>query len=219
MNCRMTIAAGLIASAGLLSAPAARAAFIVDQPATAGIGLVSTAYTLTPLNSVLEIDSFGTAVPYHLGTLTAFSSSDGGGVPISVTASIYSGGPPGGPGATLVATATGSLDGVHDIVVDFRGTVLPTGTYYLTASVLRQLPIDGIWHWNTTFSGPQALTWPIGMGGRPAPETSPFTNQPLALAYTLTGTPVVAALPEPSSLGLLGGGLLLTGALIAGRKR
>lgn len=216
MNRQMTIAAGLI-SALVLAAPAARAAFIVNQPATADIGLVSTEYTLAPTNSVLEIDSFSTNSPYHLGTLTAFSSSNGGEIPSSVFASIYAGGPPGGPGATLVATALGALDGASSIVVDFGGTILPAGTYYLTAGVVRQL--NGIWYWNTTFGGPQALTWPIGAGGAPAPETSPFTNQPLALAYTLTGTPVVAAIPEPASVTLLGIGLLLTGALLVRRRK
>jgi hypothetical protein len=67
----------------------------------------------------------------------------------------------------LVTTAFGTLNASHDIVVDFAGALLPAGTYYLTAFVVRQSASDGVWYWNTTFSGPQALTWPIGLpGGR-----------------------------------------------------
>lgn len=215
----LKLAAAIGIAAVTLAAPTARADLIVDQPATAGIGLVSSFYTLDLADSVAEIDSFTAARDYRLGTLTAFSSSDGGGPVIAVTGSIYAGGPPGGPGASLVATASGSLDAQHDIVVDFGGALLPAGMYYLTAFVERATPNDGIWYWNTTFAGPQALTWPIGLGQPPAPETNAFTNQPLALAYTLTGTPVVATVPEPAGVTLFGTALLLTGALVArGRK-
>ncbi len=183
-----------------LSAPTADAALIVDQQTTADIGLLSSLYTLLPTASVEEIDSFTTAAAYRLGTLTAFTSSDGLGPAISVSGSIYSGEPPGDPGAQLVTTAFGTLDASHDIVVDFGGALLPAESYYLTAFVVRQSPNDGIWYWNTTFSGPQALTWPIGGGLTPAPETSSFTDEPLALAYTLTSTRVAVPVPEPPAL-------------------
>lgn len=224
MGKRGTPATWLVAAvAGIIStgltAQAARAADIVDQQPTADIGLPSTFYTLTPAASMAEIDSFTTAIPYHLGTLTAFTSSDGIGPTLSVTGSIYSGGPPGGPGASLVTTAFGSLNGAHSIVVDFGGALLPAGTYYLTAFVEREAPFDGIWYWNTTFSGPQAYTWPIGMGLPPAPETSMFTTQPLALAYTLTGSPVVSAVAEPPSGMIIASGLGLMGLFGVRRKR
>ena len=207
-------------AAGSLFAPPADAALIVDQEPTADIGLPSTFFTLTPAISVAEIDSFTTAVAYNLGVFTAFPSSDGIGAPISVTASIYSGGPPGGPGAELVTTAFGTLNADDDIVVDFDGALLPAGSYYITAFLLRQTPNDGIWYWNTTYSGPQALTWKIGLGQPPASETSPFTDQPLALAYTLTGTPVTetAPVPEPPTALLLSGGMAFA-LLLAGRRR
>jgi hypothetical protein len=51
----------------------------------------------------------------------------------------------GDPGAQLVTTAFGTLDAIHDIVVDFGGALLPAGSYYLTALVVRQSPNDGIW--------------------------------------------------------------------------
>ncbi len=205
---------------GSLFAPTADAALIVDQQPTADIGLPSSFYTLTPAVSVAEIDSFTTAVAYNLGVFTAFPSSDGIGAPISVTASIYSGGPPGGPGAELVTTAFGTLTENADIVVDFDGALLPAGSYYITAFVLRQTPNDGVWYWNTTYSGPQALTWKIGLGQPPAPEANPFTDQPLALAYTLTGTPVTgtAPAPEPPTALLLSGGMAFV-LLLAGRRR
>ncbi len=66
-------------AAGSLFAPTADAAVIVDQQPTAGIGLLSTFFTLQPGISVAEIDSFTTTTAYRLGTLTAFSSSDGPG--------------------------------------------------------------------------------------------------------------------------------------------
>ena len=119
-------------------APTADAALIVDQQPTADIGLQSTLYTLTATASVEEIDSFTTATAYRLGTLTAFTSSDGLGPAISVSGSIYSGAPPGDPGAQLVTTASGTLDASHDIVVDFGDALLPVGSYYLTAFVVRQ---------------------------------------------------------------------------------
>ncbi len=53
----------------------------------------------------------------------------------------------------------------------------------------------------------------------PAPETSPSIDRPLALAYALTGTPIVTAVPEPASITLFGTGLLLTGALIVRRRK
>jgi hypothetical protein len=86
----------------------------------------------------------------------------------------------------------------------------------LTAFVVRQSPNDGIWYWNTTFSGPQALTWPIGGGLSPVPETSLFTDEPLALAYTLTGTTAAVAVPEPPSVTLSVWGFTLV-VLLAGR--
>ena len=91
---RRAIAGIAVAS---LFAPTADAALIVDQQPTADIGLPSTLYTLTPTASVEEIDSFTTAAAYRLGTLTAFTSSDGLGPAISVSGSIYSGQPPGDP--------------------------------------------------------------------------------------------------------------------------
>jgi hypothetical protein len=117
-----------------------------------------------------------------------------------------------------VTTAFGTLDASHDIVVDFGGAPLPAGNYYLTAFVVRQSPNHGIWYWNMTFSGPQALTWPIGGGLSPAPETSSFTDEPLALAYTLTGTRVAVAVPEPPSVTLTVCGFALV-VLLAGRWR
>ena len=152
-------------AAGSLLAPTAHAALIVDQQPTADIGLPSSFYTLTPAVSVAEIDSFTTAVAYNLGVFTAFPSSDGIGAPISVTASIYSGGPPGGPGAELVTTAFGTLTENSDIVVDFDGALLPAGSYYITAFVLRQTPNDGIWYWNTTYSGPTGADLEDRSGG------------------------------------------------------
>jgi hypothetical protein len=93
--------------------------------------------------------------------------------------------------------------------------LLPAGTYYLTAFVVRQ---DlGIWYWNTSFTGPQALTWAIGLDLAPAPETSPFTDQPLALAYTLTGALATPA-PEPPTWALFGGGFVLAGLLSTRRR-
>jgi len=103
-------------------------------------------------------------------------------------------------------------------VVDFGNALLPSGTYYLTAFVVRQSVNNGVWYWNTTFSGPQALTWPIGQGLPPAPEANAFTDEPLALAYTLTGTPVVAAVPEPPTWALFAGGLSVAGLLSARRR-
>lgn len=205
-----------IAAANLFASTAG-ATLIVDQQPTAGIGLPSALLTLFPTLSVEEIDSFTTAAAYRLGTLTAFTSSDTLVPPISVTGSIYSGAPPGDPGAQLVTTAFGTFDAVHDIVVDFGGALLPAGNYFLTAFVVRQDP-SGIWFWNTTFSGPQALTWLIGQGLPPAPEISAFTDRPLALAYTLTGTQVTNAVPEPSSFALSFCGFALV-ALLAGRRR
>ena len=213
---RLAVAAGIVAAG--FCATAARADFIVDQQPTADIGLISTLYTLDAPFSTLEIDSFTTTTSYRLGTLTAFTSSDGAGPNISVTGSIYSGGPPGGPSANLVATASGTLDADHNIVVNFHDALLPAGTYYLTAFPERQIPLYGIWYWNTTFSGPQALTWPIGAGLSPAPETSTFTDQPLALAYTLTGTLATSA-PEPPIWALLLSGFTFASLLSARRRR
>jgi hypothetical protein len=105
-------AAGIVAAS--CCAPAARADFIVDQQPTADIGLLSTLFTLQPTLSTLEIDSFTTTAAYRLGVLTAFTSSDGPGPNISVSGSIYSGAPPGDPGADLVATASGTLDADHN---------------------------------------------------------------------------------------------------------
>jgi hypothetical protein len=136
-----------------LSAPTADAALVVDQQPTADIGLPSALFTLTPTASVEEIDSFTMAAAYRLGTLTAFTSSDGLGPAISVGGSIYSGAPPGDPGAQLVTTAFGTLDASHDIVADFGGALLPVGSYYLTAFVVCQSPNDGIWYWNTDLLG------------------------------------------------------------------
>ena len=119
-----------------------------------------------------------------------------------------------------MTTAFGTLNADDNIVVDFDGVLLPAGTYYLTAFVVRQTQNDGIWYWNTSYSGPQALTWKIGLGQPPASETSPFTDQPLALAYTLTGTPVTetARSPEPPTALLLSGGMAFA-LLLAGRRR
>jgi hypothetical protein len=209
-------AAAGIAAASVFGS-AARAAFIVDQEPTAGIGLQSTFYTLQPGASFAEIDTFTTTAAYRLGTLTAFSSSDGGGAPLSASASIYEGAPPDEPGSTLVATASGNLDASHSIVVDFGNELLPAGSYFLTAFVVRQTELDGIWYWNTTYSGPQALTWAIGEGQPPAPETNPNQTGPLALAYTLTGTLATPA-PELPTWALFDSGFALAGLLSTRRR-
>ena len=125
-RCLAAGAAGVVAAS--LCAPAARADLIVDQEPTADIGLASAIFALQPAGSVLEIDSFTTTTGYRLGTLTAFPLSDGPGTNISVSGSIYSGAPPGDPGADLVATASGTMDADHNIVVDFGGALLPAGT-------------------------------------------------------------------------------------------
>jgi hypothetical protein len=201
-----------------LSAPTADAALIVDQQPTADIGLPSALFTLTPTASVEEIDSFTTAAAYRLGTLTAFTSSDGLGPAISVGGSIYSGAPPGDPGAQLVTTAFGTLMRATTLLSISAARFCRWGAIILTAFVVRQSPNDGIWYWNTTFSGPQALTWPIGGGLSPAPETSSFTDEPVALAYTLTGTRVAVPVPEPPSVTLTFCGFALV-VLVAGRWR
>jgi PEP-CTERM motif len=84
--------------------------------------------------------------------------------------------------------------------------------------VTRQSNEDGIWFWNTTFTGPQALTYLIGQSLPPAPETSPSTSEPLALAYTLTGAKVATAVPEPPSWALLLSGFAVAGVLSARRR-
>lgn len=76
----------------------------------------------------------------------------------------------------------------------------------LTAFVERNSPADGIWYWNTSFTGSQAPTWAIGTGQPPAPEIDTFTTHPLALAYTLTGD-AATFVPEPPT------GALLLGAI------
>ena len=202
-------------AAGSLFAPTADAAVIVDQQPTAGIGLLSTFFTLQPGISVAEIDSFMTTTAYRLGMLTAFSSSDGLGPTISVTGSIYSGGPPGGPGADLITTASGTLDANHNIVVDFGGVLLPAGTYYLTAFVVRQRPRHLVLEYFIHRPAGADLADRNGPGS--AAETSPFTDQPLALAYTLTGALATPA-PEPPTWALFGGGFALAGLLSTRRR-
>lgn len=209
-------AAGIVGAS--LCAPTARADFIVDRELLVGVGLVSSFFSLTPSISIAEIDSFTTTTVYRLGTLTAFASSDGGGTPISVSGSIYSGAPPGDAGAELAATAFGTLDADHNVVVDFGGALLPAGTYFLTAFVTRETNADGIWFWNTTLSGPEALAWQIGRGLAPEPESSVFPDPPLALAYTLTGTKVATAVPEPPSWALLVSGFAFAGLLSTRRR-
>ena len=179
---RLAVAAGIVAAGFARSA--ARADFIVDQQPTADIGLISTLYALDAPFSTLEIDSFTTQPPIELRHANRLHSATmrpqhfGDGFDLSS-------GPPGGPSANLVATASGTLDADRNIVVRLPRRASAGGLIDLTAFPERQNPLYGIRSGIRRSRRPQALTWPSKKVS-PAPETSTLTDQTVALCLQLT---------------------------------
>ncbi len=218
---------------GLSVLPVVAAAdVIVDQPLMfepqlgGTQAIASNIFQLVPQSSFLGLDDFTTTAPYRLTNLTAFAINDGSGPNVNVQASIYTALPGPGSPAIVAATTFGTQDPVtRNLMFDFGGQLLPAGSYYLTAFVVRQdLRTHGVWFWGTTpvVHGTEAYVWPIGAFTPPVTEQAFINNAvggtgqpPLDLAFKLEGNPLASPVPEPATASLIALGL----AALGGNKR
>src|SRR4051812_15679471 len=143
------IVPGLVLLAALMAPPGrmARADVIVTQPSNnPGDVRLATEFTDATADSTYEFDDFTTMQAFNLTMLTAFGVETG--TPSTNTAvvgRILTA--PGITGVPVLSAVSGTQVG-NDLILDFGNQLLPAGSYWLTAYVVRP-SAGGQWNWST----------------------------------------------------------------------
>lgn len=203
----------------------AEAVVIWDQPYDGySTGVASQDIIDMPDYSAYAFDDFSTAMAYSLNTMTMYVDGQEGENSdplqnVDVVAEIWSGLPGAGG---IVASGNGIQVG-EDLVIDFAGTQLAAGDYWVTAYVVRPFDNGGQWFWNTTtpVTGSEAYWWNPGGGFGHGTDPIPVANITSAgaadMAFRLEGDPSNPQAPDAgATLMLLGCALMGMGVL---RKR
>jgi hypothetical protein len=189
-------------------------AVLINQPNNGNSNRISQDFPNNSSFSTYSFDDFTLSQTTTLTALTFYGtelgdSSQNRGMLCAITT---------GPSASggILAVFNGSQIG-DNLIFNLGGITLTSGTYWLTAFVVRDSGPAGQWLWNTTgepVSGSEAFVHNpgggFGFGTSPVAGSTVFPDGAKDMAFALEGEIV----PTPGSLALLG-----VGGLLARRRR